>query len=540
MTQPIQTIGNFETGGVIFDTDPFALSNNQWSDCLNVRFDNGSVSKITGEQIMKATTNQPDEMIYWRQPGSNPDRWIYIEENGLVRILLATGNTDSSINTSTPLSTSFRRDINLFNGGATLVINDGSGAPHYIHSPDVGSPRQSTLARNNAGWIRAGNLNYQAGVIRPFRNTLFAGNITQTVAAGNTLYGPATVRVSNLAARGAVPSWDATYAGATTADEFDLATNSPIIDMVPFQDSMAIYTSDSISLVRLTGSTVLPVSVTLGSQGRGLLNKNCAVEFYGRHFVVGNEDIYLYGGGAQTTSIADAKVRDYFYTNLNRSAVNRTTVVHNRLQSEMWIGYAKDSSPLINEILIYNYDHKTWTRRTAPGVRFMAAGAPLVGTAFDNTQSKVMLSNGNATNILETDRSLAFQSNPINAYVERKGLNLSPGSINVKKWNDSTYYIIRALTGHAEPTDGTKSMLVQAASTNTPGEPVDFADTKTNPRDRNLKNRRFSLDADMGDYKVDPRSKGRYFNTRIGSNDTISNWALISYTPAIGDDVEGR
>ena len=539
MTQPIQTIGNFETGGVIFDTDPFALSNNQWSDCLNVRFDNGSVSKITGEQIMKATTNMPQELIYWRQPGSNPDRWVYIDEVGIVRRVTATAGADAPLN-STTLATGFNRDMSLFNGGATLIINDGSGAPYYLHSPDVGSPAQQELERNSTGWVRSGLTNYQAEVVRPFRNTLFAGNITQTVSAGNTVFGPSTVRVSNLAARGAVPSWNATYAGATTADEFDLATNSPIVDMVPFQDAMAIYTSDSISLVRLTGSSQLPVSVTTGSQGRGLLNKNCAVEFYGRHFVVGNEDIYTYGGGAQITSIADARVRDYFFSNLNRAAISMTIVVHNRLQSEMWIGYAKGTSALINEILIYNYDHKTWSRRTAPNARYLAAGAPIMGNAFDNSRSKIIMSHSGATNLLETDRSLSFQANPINSYVERKGLNLAPGSINVKKWNDSTYYIIRALTGHAEPTNGGKSMLVQAASTNTPGEPVDFNDTKTNPRDRNLKNRRFSLDADMGDYKVDPRSKGRYFNTRIGSNDTTSNWALISYTPAIGDDVEGR
>ena len=101
-----------------------------------------------------------------------------------------------------------------------------------------------------------------------------------------------------------IPTWNATYTGATTGDEFDLATNSPIIDMLPFQDAMAVYTTDSVWLVRLTNNSTLPVAVTPGSQGRGMLAKNCGVEYYGRHFVVGNEDIYVYGGGAQVTSVA--------------------------------------------------------------------------------------------------------------------------------------------------------------------------------------------------------------------------------------------
>ena len=60
------------------------------------------------------------------------------------------------------------------------------------------------------------------------------------------LNAPSTIRVSNLAAPGELPTWDPTIAGATTADEFDLATNSPIVEMIPFQDSLAIYTEDSI------------------------------------------------------------------------------------------------------------------------------------------------------------------------------------------------------------------------------------------------------------------------------------------------------
>ena len=528
--QPINTIGGFETGGVILDSDPFSLQNNQWSDCRNVRFDNGSVSKIEGEATLVSTSNAPNgEAIYWRQPGSTADSYVYIDSTGAPREKTATGTTDQRmLPGSSVFSTDTRIDLNIFNGGATLIANDGSGAPWFIHSAGAtgASGLSQNFTRNSDGWLRTGLSATSAAVVRPFRNVLMAGNLsfTRTSSAGD-LFGPSTLRVSNLAARGAVPSWDATYAGATTGDEFDLATNSPIVDMLPFQDAMAVYTTDSIWLVRLTGSSTLPVSVTPGSQGRGMLAKNCGVEYYGRHFVVGSEDIYTAGGGAQISSVADSRVRDYFFSNIDMSQVDLTTVVHNRLQSEIWIGYVKTTTPAstaINEILIYNYDHKTWSIRDGNGASGLLVGAPIRNTAYDNNVSKVVAVHASPNELVETDVGTSFRGDAINSYVERRGFDLAPGSVNVKKWVDSTYYIIR----------GTGDVRVQAKSTDTPGQPVDFSDTRNNPRDKYLKNRMFSLDADMGDYKVDPRTNGRYYNTRIGSNDTTGSWSLISYTPA--------
>ena len=50
----------------------------------------------------------------------------------------------------------------------------------------------------------------------------------------------------------------------------------------------------------------------------------------------------------------------------------------------------------------------------------------------------------------------------------------------------------------------------------------------------------FTLNGSMADFKVDPRSNGRYFNIRLGSNDTTSNWSLIRYNLAVLADDEGR
>lgn len=652
-------VSNFERGGVVLDSDPFSLANNEWSNCRNVRFDNRSVSKITGEVVLSATTSAPREFIYWQQPGTSPDRYVYVDSTGLVRtLILSDTNGDNILNAldsgsnPIPLSTANNNiiDLNLFNGGATLLINDGASIPKFIHSPDVSNQGATTaaLVDFDASWNRVGIISTTAEVVRPFRNVIMAGNLSFTTSSNQRVFGPSTLRVSNLATRGAIPNWDATYAGATNADEFDLATNSPIIDMIPFQDAMAVYTTDSIWLVRLTGSTTLPVSVTPGSQGRGMLSKNCGVEFYGRHFVVGNEDIYIYGGGAQVKSVAEGRVRDYFFNRLNRNRIDLVNVAHNRQQSEIWISYPTGANVFMNEVLIYNYDNDTWTLRDAVLSRYMTSGPSstlgestggvisswtynsntqqpgngnfslrneagsgvitvdnqdadggtpsltslsrgstititaeatgailytsaitststfgddrivvsmentieladfengdryIIATAimnpsvYNNSDQRVVFATSflNNHNLIQTDEGNSFildtgdTTVPIQipAFVERRGFDIAPTSTNVNKWTDSAYYLIT----------GTGDVTINTRATEAPGRPVDFSDNS----DRYLKTRTFSLNSTMGDYKIDPRSNGRYYNTRIESNDATDTWSLIRYNLSFSTDDE--
>ena len=136
-------------------------------------------------------------------------------------------------------------------------------------------------------------------VLRPFRNVLVAANMRYQTTGGQIVYAPGTIRVSDQAAPGAIPSnWDPFQNVSDTGSEFEISETSGIVDLVPFQNSLFIYTVDSIFALTLTGNANFPVAVQKQLDGRGLLSNNCAVEFYGRHFVVGNEDIYIYAGGA--------------------------------------------------------------------------------------------------------------------------------------------------------------------------------------------------------------------------------------------------
>ena len=273
----------------------------------------------------------------------------------------------------------------------------------------------------------------------------------------------------------------------------------------------------------------LQLLVVPQQSGRGMLAKNCGVEYQGRHFVVGNNDIYRYGGGSSATSIADGRVRDTFFERLQPGQEDKTFVVHHSCQSEIWVNYVRrveGQTPTdINEVLIFNYDNNTWTFRDAAGFSGVTTAPPIVGGVFsDDATRSVVFSDATNNEFVIADRGNSFRGSNINAYVERKGFDVSPGTVNAKKWNDSTYYIIT----------GSGDVTVQARSTDTPGRPVDFTSTA----DRYIKTRTFSLDPDMGDYKVDYRTSGRYYNTRVGSNDSTGEWSLIRYSMAIEVDDE--
>ena len=80
---------------------------------------------------------------------------------------------------------------------------------------------------------------------------------------------------------------------------------------------MYIYTNTSIHNLRLTNSIVTPVAFSPVTSQYGAQTTDGVVEFDGKHLVVGSNDIYLFSGNpGNIASIADTRIRDYFYNNL--------------------------------------------------------------------------------------------------------------------------------------------------------------------------------------------------------------------------------
>ena len=212
-------------------------------------------------------------------------------------------------------------------------------------------------------------VNVRCGVVRSFGDLLVAGNLVETDNTTGAIVRQlaGVVRTSDVAVPGTIPNnWNPFEAGVSTADEFTLSDTNVVQDLVSLQGALYIYTTSSIHVMKLTGNTDIPVSFSPVTDTYGTLTTDAVVEYDGKHFVIGNGDIYIFPGHpANIQSVSDNRVREYFFDNLSPLHEENLFVLLNYPQDEIWICYPTiDSvSGECDEALIWNYRDNTWTKR---------------------------------------------------------------------------------------------------------------------------------------------------------------------------------
>ena len=368
----------------------------------------------------------------------------------------------------------------------------------------------------------------RCGVIRSFGNFLVAGNLKESTTAGVIRSLPGVVRTSDVAVPGSVPqNWNPFAAGTNTADEFTLSDTATVQDLVQLQGNMYIYTNTSIHNLRLTNSVVTPVAFSPVTSQYGAQTTDGVVEFNGKHLIVGSNDIYIFSGNpGNITSIADAKVRDYFYTNLNNDKANKLFILRNQKEDEIWINYPKGTSTVCNEALIYNYRLNNWTVRDLNGI-VSGVIAPVKGSGNNErpwTTSTVSFdklfpvfaqvctsgTSNSGSSILAADvgythRVLDNSDDPYTSYLERKNLSVTPE------------FYTEAFNSIALLTQGIGTLNIKTLSSNSPGATIDFTSSSTKTNTFNV----------ATSYKSDARLNGRFISYKIDDGTaTSTSWNL--------------
>ena len=111
---PILPVRNVGANGIIRDIPSVLLPVEGWSDGKNVRFDNGSVSKMLGHTEEFSVTTEPELVQYWPRPVTP----YYITAIGNTVMRRDTsGNSASLVPSGTTFSSCRTLEIFLFNGG---------------------------------------------------------------------------------------------------------------------------------------------------------------------------------------------------------------------------------------------------------------------------------------------------------------------------------------------------------------------------------------------------------------------------------------
>ena len=304
MATPIEKLGR---GGLNTDVPPVILPPNTFTDVLNVRFDDEAVQTITGETTSRTVSIAPDFGIHWRRPDQGYN--IFAKNGNIVRVDSA-GNSSSMFSSSDSAYANSDWQATKFNGGYAIIMNNGKTTPLYClyNSASAGSSFQPL-----PNWNYLEGITVTAKVIRALNYSLVAANLTIN-EAGTTTYAPGTIRVSVQAATGDVPSVWQPGLTTDTADEFELSSTSPVLDMAELRGNMFVYSSDSISLLTIGSQT----RVSFYSKSYGILNTDCVTEFDGNHFVVDRNDIYVHNGSGSIEFYRDWET-DRKSTRLNSS-----------------------------------------------------------------------------------------------------------------------------------------------------------------------------------------------------------------------------
>jgi len=508
---PVKNLGQ---GGLNKDTAPVNLQPNIFTDALNVRFKNGAVETILGETTFRTPTNTPDVGMHWQRPDAG---YTILGKGGVINRVSSSGVETAMLNAPGTYTGSVWQ-TDYFGGGYAIIFNDGDHAPLYALYQD---PLADLSLIPFPGWNYSPGLTVTAKVLRPFGYSIVAANLTINDGV-TSKYAPASLRISVQAPIGGFPSiWEP---GLTTdtADEFEINTKTPIVDLYELRGQMFIYSSDSVHILSLVNGipNVRPYSL-----GYGAMSVNCVCEVDGMHFVVDRNDIYSHNGSGKVTSMVYGRMRDFFYGDLNQSYTDKTFVVKNNKFKEIWVCYVSsgNTNGKCDKALIYNYKEDNWTIRTLPGVTNIFPSPNLSGVSWQQGNERLLATTGaNRVHLLDDGYQMYSVSGSAytdyTSYAERSRLfTEDPFGNNY----------IDGLTPVLEVSDVTDTVQVYVTSQNMYDKAPDFS----NISGRDM----FTISprSESQGYKVDPRTVGRFLNYRIQSD---AYWKLsflgLSLRPA--------
>jgi hypothetical protein len=516
--------------GINFDTSPYELPPEVWSNGNNVRFADGRVKKILGHVAAFGTpTIAPYHLMFARAAQSA--FWVYA---GLNKVYV----TDMASHFNLTRQTS-GADVDYaataaakWNGGVLNgipILNNGVDAPQ-MWSPVQASQRLQELANWNT-WPIGGSA-VRAAVIRPaFRNFLVALNITE----GGTNY-PHLLAWSNPADPGSVPdSWD--YSDETNdAGRVPVAdSNGDLLDLVMLGGRVGIvYKSDTAYMMQLTGGEFLfNVDPLQSFESIGLLATGCVRPFPGWHFMATQDDVIIHNS-RDIRSVLSRRARSALFNGMSRDNRKRSFVVPNPVKHEMWFFYVPQGEEQPTRALVYNWDTGAISFRDFGGdIAHAALGGHAVDIesqvwdddtqvwdadntvwdtgSFNPANNLLLMGRSDVAKIYLADEGNRFDSSIFHSFVERVGLAI----------------IGRDRTGSPK-VDHDSIKLVSRMNIRATGTPftvsVGYQDVKDGPVNWEFQQ---VFDPAVGG-ELNPYVIGKYIAVRFESSDS-GRWELEGY-----------
>lgn len=351
--------------GIIKDLNPWDDPWEAWSGGTNVRFEDGKamrspvfrrVVETTGSTLADAAS-----VVSFR-PSSGFDNVYLLDSSGRASqftpgvpgLTDVSGSGFSPIQSSTQFTSCFLGDV--------FYLNRDTHTPRVILP---GSANFAPMANMDSQWT--------AQILRAFNDFLVAFNVNKAGTQFGTM-----VKNSDATLAGTVPgTWDITVATGLQGETILAEMDGEIKDANNLRNAMMIYTKSQIWAMEFTGQLTFPFNFAKlwEDPNWGALNRNCAIEVDGLHYVFGSGDIYAHDGSSQPQSIADGKVRKWIYSTMNISKANSFFVCHDPFQNSILFCYVSQDPDVVftgtdrcNKAAVWNYKSQTWGFQELPNV----------------------------------------------------------------------------------------------------------------------------------------------------------------------------
>lgn len=525
----IVPLRGFGDVGVIADLPPNDLPLNGVSRAENVLFRDGRVTKASGYRLLETfDEGSPRNFGYWLQPWrySGAQRLAIFRQDSVAvwdgNTITTSGlrNQDNTADITLTLSTTWQSDV--FGGFA--VASNNVDAPLFSWNAST-SQADGTRFAVIPGWGAADSPGGAVKALRSFKNFLFAiGSASE----------PYTVYWSDAAPVDSFPqSWD--YADPTTLAGFTIlqAADGVPIDGQALADQFVIYTQRATYAASFRpGDTTFPFDFRR-LWPWGAVNTDCVAQFENRHFVVGDEVIYVHDG-VTNTRVASRKVERQIFREI--FDLSRVRVVPNVKANEVWIYYPTDSGGSARAA-VWNWVANTWTFRSLPNVHCIVPSQLVVGqTTYDSADVATLAYDSTSTRYDDfgsaDGRQVLIGSSgeggPLDIIstvnVDGGLVQLDVGTVNIDvaqsqfySWFERTGIDLDEVAGGVSRSRFIRSVYPQIRGTGQVYVQIGAAETANSAYLWDT-SEPFDLD-DSDAYKVDTRLTGRYLGFRIGSWD---------------------
>lgn len=337
MSYPKRLLRLRPTKGFVSDTPPHEVGSDFWTGCNNVHFREGFAERIPGHRSGYSTAlaiANPSQLRHAVNAElSDTNYWVLIEADGSVWAIEGNNATQIDGSLFQSVANPYQYSSALLNG--IPLISNGTDEPVYW----PGSGAMLTLP----GWTATES----CGFIAVLKYHAFALNIS---GPGGIF--PNLVKWSAATEPGTVPGeW--TPSANNDAGSAELS-DSPggLLCGSPLNDSLMIYKRSATYKAKWVGGNRI-FDIRKVSSSSGALTPRSVCDIGGKHFIVSDGDV-LISDGTTDKPIAEGRVRDYLFNQLDQTHYRNLFCSYNRGQGEVLIGFPTAGSEFCNTALTYD------------------------------------------------------------------------------------------------------------------------------------------------------------------------------------------